>query len=66
MNPALCPAYNADFDGDEMNIFCLSDSKSITESIYLTSPIKNIISPQTLKPIIYPSQDCISGTFKLT
>jgi DNA-directed RNA polymerase beta' subunit len=66
MNPALCYAYNADFDGDEMNIFCLSNYKSIAEAIYINSPLNCIISPENNKPIIYPSQDCISGLYILT
>lgn len=66
MNPALCKAYNADFDGDEMNIFCLSNYKSISEAIYVNTPLNSIISPQNNEPIIYPSQDCISGLYILT
>lgn len=66
MNPSLCPAYNADFDGDEMNIFCVSDYPSISESTYLCSPNNNIISSQNNKAIIYPSHDCLSGIYILT
>lgn len=66
MNTALCMAYNADFDGDEMNIFCLTNYNSISEASYLNSPLNSIISPQNDEPIIYPSQDCISGTYLLT
>jgi DNA-directed RNA polymerase beta' subunit len=66
MNPALCQAYNADFDGDEMNIFCMSNYKSISESIYINSPKNSIISPQDNQPIIYPSQDCLSALYILT
>lgn len=66
MNPSLCKAYNADFDGDEMNIFCLSDFYSISEGTYINSPINCIISPQNKKPIIYPSHDCITGIYILT
>lgn len=66
MNPALCPAYNADFDGDEMNIFCVNEIKSIVEAKYINSPLYSIISPQNNKPVIYPSQDCITGLYILT
>lgn len=66
MNPMLCPAYNADYDGDEMNIFYINDYNSIAESKYISSPKNCIISPQNNKPIIYLSQDYILALYLLT
>ncbi|KAI7873271.1 beta and beta-prime subunits of DNA dependent RNA-polymerase, partial [Lichtheimia hyalospora FSU 10163] len=66
MNPSLCTAYNADFDGDEMNIFYFKDYKSISEAKYINSSINCIISPQNYNPIIYLSQDYIFGMYMLS
>lgn len=66
MNTSLCTAYNADFDGDEMNIFYFKDYKSISEAKYINSSIKCIISPQNYNPIIYLSQDYIFGMYMLS
>jgi DNA-directed RNA polymerase beta' subunit len=65
-NPAVCPAFNADFDGDEMNVFFPTNYVSRVEAIELLDVKKCIISPQNGKPIIYPIQDSISGLHMLT
>jgi DNA-directed RNA polymerase subunit A' len=65
-NPAVCPAFNADFDGDEMNVFFPTNHISRAEAIELLYVKKCIISPQNDKPIIYPIQDSVSGLYMLT
>lgn len=66
INPAVCPAFNADFDGDEMNVFCPGNYGSIAESKELLGVDKCIISPQNNQPVIYPIFDCVSGLYLLT
>lgn len=57
-NPCLCKSYNADFDGDEMNIFVVPKTESSLRDSEKMLPSRNIISDQDDKPIIYPHQDC--------
>lgn len=66
LNTANTPAYNADFDGDEMNFFLLNDNHSIAEALILMNPVRNILSPQNSRPIIHPVQDCITGVYVMT
>jgi DNA-directed RNA polymerase beta' subunit len=57
-NPCLCKSYNADFDGDEMNIFVVPKTEASLRDADVMLPSKNIISDQNKRPIIYPHQDC--------
>lgn len=66
MNLAVCPAFNADFDGDEMNVFGATTYASRTEASEIMAVKKCIISPQNKNPTIYPIQDCVSGAYLMT
>jgi len=66
LNPAVCPPYNADFDGDEMNLHVLQTEESRAEAEILISVQENILSPRTGGPIIGGIHDHISGAFLLT
>jgi DNA-directed RNA polymerase beta' subunit len=58
-NPCLCKGYNADFDGDEMNIFVVpKNGLSLDESENMF-PSRNIFSEDSDIPVIYPHQDCL-------
>ena len=63
---AQCKSYNADFDGDEMNVFFPTNYISKIEALELLDVKKCIISPQNNQPIIFPIQDSISGLYILT
>lgn len=63
INPAVCPAFNADFDGDEMNIFCASSYPSKVECDILLAVNKCIVSPQNSMPTMYAIQDTVTGAF---
>ncbi len=65
MNPSVCPPYNADFDGDEMNLHALQTSEARTEAEMLMSVEKNIISPKFGGPVIGCDLDQITGTYLL-
>jgi DNA-directed RNA polymerase subunit A' len=66
MNPSVCPPYNADFDGDEMNLHVLQTEEARVEASSLMEVQKNIISPKFGGPIIGLDLDQISGMFLLT
>ena len=66
LNVDVCKPYNADFDGDEMNLHVPQSLQTAVELKYLASVSKHIISPSTNDPIIQPAQDNLLGLFKLT
>lgn len=66
LNPAVCPPYNADFDGDEMNLHIPQTEEARVEAAMLASVQENILSPRFGGPIIGGIHDHISGIFLLT
>ena len=52
LNVADTKPYNADFDGDEMNLHAPQDEESAAELRYLAAVPKQIISPASNSPII--------------
>ncbi len=66
LNLCVCPPYNADFDGDEMNLHVLQTEEARAEAELLMSVEKHIRSPRFGGPIIGCEQDHISGNFMLT
>ncbi|MCX9083714.1 MAG: DNA-directed RNA polymerase subunit A' [Candidatus Methanoperedens sp.] len=66
LNPAVCPPYNADFDGDEMNMHVPQTEDARAEAKILMHVRENIISPRFGGPIIGGIHDHISGLFLLT
>ncbi|TAJ44915.1 DNA-directed RNA polymerase subunit A' [Methanofollis fontis] len=66
LNPAVCPPYNADFDGDEMNLHVPQTEEAMAEAEILVNVQENIRSPRFGGPIIGGIHDHISGIFLLT
>ena len=66
LNPAVCAPYNADFDGDAMNLHVPQTEESRTEAEFLMSVTTQIISPRHGLSIIGLIQDAISGLYLLT
>ncbi|MDD4253886.1 MAG: DNA-directed RNA polymerase subunit A' [Methanofollis sp.] len=66
LNPAVCPPYNADFDGDEMNLHVPQTEEAMAEVEILVNVQENILSPRFGGPIIGGIHDHISGIFLLT
>ena len=66
LNISVTPPYNADFDGDEMNMHVPQSIASISELINIASVRNQIISPRENKPIITIVQDTLLGINKLT
>ncbi|WP_134669520.1 DNA-directed RNA polymerase subunit A' [Halorussus marinus] len=66
LNTVVCPPYNADFDGDEMNMHALQNEEARAEARVLMRVQEQILSPRFGENIIGAIQDHISGTFLLT
>jgi len=66
LNPAVCPPYNADFDGDEMNLHIPQTEEARAEAAILVAVEENILSPRFGGPIIGGIHDHVSGIFMLT
>ncbi len=66
LNPAVCAPYNADFDGDEMNLHVPQNVEAMAEARILMLVQQNILSPRFGGPIIGGLHDHISGIFLLT
>jgi len=66
LNPAVCPPYNADFDGDEMNLHIPQTEEARAEAAILVAVQENILSPRFGGPIIGGIHDHVSGIFMLT
>ncbi|WP_331234734.1 DNA-directed RNA polymerase subunit A' [Natronorarus salvus] len=66
LNTVVCPPYNADFDGDEMNMHALQSEEARAEARVLMRVQEQILSPRFGENIIGAIQDHISGTFLLT
>ena len=66
LNLCVCAPYNADFDGDEMNLHIPQTIESQIEAENLMSVQKNIRSPRFSGPIIGAIRDYVSGLYLLT
>jgi DNA-directed RNA polymerase II subunit RPB1 len=66
LNLSVTTPYNADFDGDEMNLHLPQSLPCKAELIELMMVPKNIISPQSNKPVIAVVQDALLACSKLT
>lgn len=59
-------AFNADFDGDEMNIHALQGYEAIAEAQELMAVAHQIVTPQSNSVIIGLVQDSLVGAWRLT
>ena len=66
LHPLVCPAFNADFDGDQMAVHVPLSLESQSEARLLMLASSNILSPATGRPIVTPSQDMVLGAYYLT
>ena len=66
LHPLVCPAFNADFDGDQMAIHVPLSTEAQLEAKNLMLAPNNFLSPATGDPIILPSQDMVLGCYYLT
>jgi DNA-directed RNA polymerase II subunit RPB1 len=66
LNVSATRPYNADFDGDEMNMHVPQSIASATELRYIASVLRNIVSPRTNSPIIQLFQDTMTGAYRIS
>ena len=66
LHPAVCPPYNADFDGDEMNLHVPQSEEARSEAALLMAVQDQLISPRYGGPIIGGIRDFITGAYILT
>jgi len=66
LNLNACRPYNADFDGDEMNLHIPQTEEAQTETKLLMGVSNHIRSPRFSGPIIGATNDFISGLYILT
>ena len=66
LNPAVCHPYNADFDGDEMNIHIPQTEEARAEAEILMEIPTQLISPRYGLAVMGCIQDAISGNYLLT
>ncbi len=66
LNLCVCPPYNADFDGDEMNLHLPQTEEARSEAGTIMKVQENIISPRFGEPVIGGMQDYVSGAYLMT
>ena len=66
LHPLVTPAFNADFDGDQMAVHVPLGEEAIQEARQLMLGSTNILGPKDGKPIVTPSQDMVLGNYYLT
>jgi len=65
MHPAVCFPYNADFDGDEMNIHVPQTEEARAEARILLNVNSNLISPKNSTTLIGTTSDAVTGNYIL-
>lgn len=66
LNLSVCTPYNADFDGDEMNMHVPQSFESIAELKYIAHVPRQIIAPKNNAPVMGMVQDALLGVYLFT
>ena len=66
LNECVCTPYNADFDGDEMNLHVPQTEEARTEAVELMDVKHNLATPKNGEPIISAIQDFITASYLLS
>jgi len=66
LHPLVCPAFNADFDGDQMAVHVPLLPEAQVECRILMLSSNNVMSAASGRPVITPTQDMVLGTYYLT
>ena len=66
LHPLVCPAFNADFDGDQMAIHVPLGIEAQAEARILMLASNNILKLSDGKPIVTPTQDMVLGSYYLS
>jgi DNA-directed RNA polymerase III subunit RPC1 len=65
-NECVCAPYNADFDGDEMNIHVPQTYEAKAEARILMDVNKNLCVPKAGEPLIAATQDFLTTSYLIT
>lgn len=65
-NECVCSPYNADFDGDEMNMHLPQTEEARAEAISLMGVEENLITPRNGEPLVAATQDFLTAAYLLT
>ena len=66
IHPMVCPAFNADFDGDQMAVHLPLTEGAQKEAREIMLSTKNLLKPATGDPIVDPTQDIVLGCYFAT
>ena len=66
VNPLVCTAFNADFDGDQMAVHVPLTEEAIAEARDIMLASHNLLKPATGDPVVAPNQDIVWGAFYIT
>jgi DNA-directed RNA polymerase III subunit RPC1 len=65
-NTCVCTPYNADFDGDEMNVHVPQTLEARAEALLLMGVRENLMTPKSGEPLVALNQDFLTGSFLIT
>ena len=65
-NECVCTPYNADFDGDEMNLHLPQTEEARAEALILMGDKSNLCTPRNGELMIAATQDFLTGGYLLT
>ena len=65
-NECVCTPYNADFDGDEMNLHVPQNEEARAEALTLMGVPSNLVTPRNGALIVGATQDFLTGSYLLT
>ncbi len=66
IHPLVCPAFNADFDGDQMAVHVSLTAAAQEEARSIMLSARNLLKPASGEPIMGPNQDMVLGCYWLT
>jgi len=66
LHPLVCPAFNADFDGDQMPVHIPLSAEAQAEARFLMLSANNLLKPVNGRAVTVPSQDMVLGAYYLT
>lgn len=65
-NICVCAPYNADFDGDEMNMHLPQTEEARAEAALLMGVRHNLVTPRNGEPLVSASQDFLTAAYLIT
>uniref|UniRef100_A0A7S1XTP6 DNA-directed RNA polymerase subunit n=1 Tax=Phaeomonas parva TaxID=124430 RepID=A0A7S1XTP6_9STRA len=65
-NECVCAPYNADFDGDEMNMHLPQTEEARAEASLLMGVQENLVTPRNGEPLVAATQDFLTASYLVT